>query len=896
MGPPAPLRPPPQAAGGRNRLCRAASRLLLALFLLVARPAAAQSPPAVILLPAAVHGPAEYAYLRGEMSEALRRELAEEGVSARVLDPETAAAWAASGGGDEEIARLALQTGADFVAGASLTWIGEAFSLDVRLVPAAAADRGPRTFAAEGRRVEQLPGVVKRVAREIANAALRRERIVEVRIEGQQRIEPDAIRRVLKSRPGEVLQNRQVAEDLKAVYGLGYFDDVQILREPEGDGVRLIVRVTEKPTVRSIRTTGNVVFDQEEIRKNLTLKQGAVLNAFTLRSDLRRIEDLYRGKNYHNVRVNYRLTPHPNNQVDVEYAIEEGNKLLIRKIAFIGNTAFSERRLKKEIQTSEKNILSWFTAAGDLKPEQLNQDAARLAAFYQNNGYVRARVGEPQVEFEEEGIVVTFKIDEGPRFRMGRVDFSGDLLLPREELLKKLKITREEYYNREVLRGDVIALTDLYADEGYAYVEVSPKVDQDAEKLIAHVTFQILKGKPVVFEEITITGNTKTRDKVIRRELRVFEQELYSASRLKRGIRNLNRLDYFENVKVDTARGSADDRMRMSVEVKEKNTGAFTFGAGYSTFEQAFVTASISERNLFGRGQTLGVRGQVGGKTQKYVLSFTEPWLFDIPLSAGAELYKWEFEFDDYDKDSIGGKLRLGYPLYDYVRGSIAYTLEETRISNVDEDAARSIQKDAGRFLKSSIAPVIRYDSRDSLFNAKEGSLHSLEYEFAGLGGDVGFHKVIADTGWYIPLVWKLTGVVHGRGGYIHGLPGWDLPDYEKFYLGGMNTVRGAKRADLAPKEEGDPVGGEKFVQGNFEIKFPLVEEAGVFGILFLDTGAVFGKDESWDFNKMRETAGPEIRWMSPIGPIRLAYGWYLDPKKDDRSSGGFEFSMASAF
>lgn len=891
-----PMRPIARA-GDRLRgfRCRIAAALLVFLGL-AAGTAAGQGTSALILLPAAVHGPGEMAYLRVEIPEALRRELAEEGLAARVLDPETAASWLSAGGGDEEITRQALPTGADYVAAASLTWIRDAFSLDVRLLPVSAADRRARTFTAEGRGVEQLPGAVKRVARELGNAVLHRQRIVEVRIEGQQRIEADAIRRVVKSRAGDVFQPRQAAEDLKAVHAMGYFDDVQIFSEPEGEGVRLVVRVTEKPTVRSIRTSGNIVFDQEEIRKNLTMKQGAVLNAFTLRSDLRRIEDLYKGKNYHNVRVDYRLTPQPNNQVDVEYRIEEGKKLLIRKIAFSGNTAFSERRLKKEIQTSEKNILSWFTSAGDLNQELLNQDAARLAAFYQNNGYARARVGEPQVEFEEEGILVTFKIDEGPRFRMGRVDFTGDLLLPREELLKKVKITREEYYNREVLRGDVIALTDLYSDEGYAYVEVSPKVEQDAEKLLAHVTFQILKGKPVVFEEITITGNTKTRDKVIRRELRVYEQELYSGTRLKRGIRNLNRLDYFENVKVDTTRGSADDRMRMSVEVKEKNTGAFTFGAGYSTLENAFVTASISERNLFGRGQTLGVRGQVGGKTQKYILSFTEPWLFDIPLSAGVELYKWEFEFDDYDKDTIGGKLRFGYPLYDYVRGSFTYTLDQTRISNVDEDAARSIQKDAGRYFKSSVTPLIRYDSRDSVFNAKEGSLHSLEYEFAGLGGDVGFHKVIADTGWYIPLFWKLTGVVHGRGGYIHGLPGWDLPDYEKFYLGGMNTVRGAKRADLAPKEEGSPVGGEKFVQGNFEIKFPLVEEAGVFGILFLDTGAVFAKDESWDFNKMRETAGPEIRWMSPIGPIRLAYGWYLDPKKSDRSSGGFEFSMASAF
>jgi outer membrane protein insertion porin family len=213
----------------------------------------------------------------------------------------------------------------------------------------------------------------------------------------------------------------------------------------------------------------------------------------------------------------------------------------------------------------------------------------------------------------------------------------------------------------------------------------------------------------------------------------------------------------------------------------------------------------------------------------------------------------------------------------------------------VDENAAPSIQNDQGQHIKSSITPSIRYDSRDSTFNAKEGSIHSIEDELAGLGGDVGFNKVIVDSGWYFPI-WKFVVVPHARSGYVYQLPGWDLPDYEKFYLGGMNTVRGADRNDLAPKQDGEPVGGEKFIQGNFEIKFPLIEEAGVYGILFIDAGAVYRKDDTMGFSNMIETAGPEIRWMSPIGPIRLAYGWYLNPKPEYKSNGGFEFSMASAF
>jgi outer membrane protein insertion porin family len=878
-----------------NWLSHPLAWILMIGILLCVPPAGAQPTAGVIVMPFTVHAPTELAYLRDEIPAAMRQQFEEEGANARVLDPETAEAWAKAGDTDTDVARLAIQTGADYVVRGSLTWIGQNFSLDARLLPSA-GDRPVKVFSAVGQGVETLPGIVKKMARDMGLTIFKRQRIADVEVQGNQRIETDAIRRVIKSRAGDVFLAKNAAEDLKAVYGMGYFDDVQIQSESRPDGIALVFKVTEKPTVRSIQLTGNVVFDEEDLRKSLTLKKGSILNIFTVRNDLRRIDEMYKEKNYHNVSVSYQIQPQKNNQADVEYKIEEGNKILIKKIQFTGNTAFSESKLKKEITTSEKSILSWFTSAGDLNQEILNQDSARLTAFYHNNGYIRARVGDPQVEFEEDGIVITFKVSEGPRFKVGKVDFSGDLILPKDELMKKIKITKEPFYNREVLRSDVLAITDIYTGEGYAYADVSPKVDQDSEKLVANITIQIDRGKQVYFERIQISGNTKTRDKVIRRELRVYEEELYGGQRLKRGIRNLNRLDYFQNVKVDTSKGSADDRMKMNVEVTEKNTGSFSFGAGYGSEEKAFVTASISERNLFGRGQTLGLRGQVGSKTQKYVLSFTEPWLFDIPLSAGAEAYKWDYEFDEYHKDSIGGKLKFSYPLYDYIRGYLTYTYDFTDIRNVEEDAAASIQRDEGRHTKSSITLMPRYDSRDSLFNAKSGSVHSIEYEFAGIGGDVGFNKVVGDTGWYFPLGWKLVGVAHGRAGYVNKLPNWDLPDYEKFYLGGINTLRGFDRDDLAPKEDGSPVGGEKYIQGNFEIKFPLVEEAGVYGIIFLDTGAVFSKEESWEFNKLRESAGPEIRWLSPIGPIRLAYGFVLDPKKGDSSSGGFEFSMASSF
>ena len=513
---------------------------------------------------------------------------------------------------------------------------------------------------------------------------------------------------------------------------------------------------------------------------------------------------------------------------------------------------------------------------------------AKLQGFYQNNGYIRARVGEPQLDYEADGIVATFKINEGPRFKVGKVDFSGDMILPKEQLLPKLKITKEPYFSREVLRNDVLALTDLYANDGYAYVDVSPLVDQNAETLLANITFKIDKGKQVYFEQIQITGNTKTRDKVIRRELRIYEQELYGGQRLKSGIRNLNRLDYFKDVKMDTAKGSADDKMKATVGVTEKSTGAFTVGAGYSTSENGFVTGSVAERNLFGRGQTLALRGMLGSQ---------DPALQHVALrSPGYLIYRCR----------PGSSSTSGRAIWTITAGTASAGRSGSAIRWPNTSAAISpttwilagwgksmtMPRSRSRMRKATTSRAAsrstpRYDSRDSLFNAKEGAIHSISYEFAGLGGDVGFNKVIVENGWYFPLFWKLTGVVHDRAGYVRELPGWELPDYEKFYLGGINTMRGFTRNDLAPQKEGGAVGGNWFVQGNFEVKFPLVEEAGVFGLIFLDVGMVGLEGETPKFGDLRKSAGPEIRWLSPIGPIRIAYGFILDPQKGDSTATG---------
>ena len=872
--------------------------LILVVFLcLLAEIASAQQPVSVVIMPFEIHAQDDLSYLEKQIPQAIKTMLEQEGADVLIYETMSISSWKKLAESRTEIRNIGIQTGADYIVWGSLTLLGQSFSLDVKLLASEDGEE-PSAFTAEGEGIENLSSSVNELVEELGLKLFKRQKMMQILVTGNNRIEEDAIRRVIKIKEGDLYNLKDITDALKAVFNMGYFDDIRVEAQNVAGGKAITFRITEKPTVRNILVKGNTwVYDDEDIKEVLTIRKGSILNTNIIQGDMRRIEELYKEKNYHNVKVGFNVYALKEFQADIEYNIEEGEKFQIRRIDFVGNSAISAEELKDLMSTSEKGIFSWLTGSGDFNQEDLNQDAAKLSAFYHNNGYVQARVGEPEVNFEEDGIAITVRVDEGPQFKVGEVTMAGDLIIPQEQLLERLKITEQEYYSRELIRLDVITLTDIYADEGYAYVDISPRIDQDAENLVVNIIFDIEKGKQVYFEEITIGGNTKTRDKVIRRQLKVHEQELYGGQRLKRSVRNLFRLDYFEDVKVKTTKGSGDDKMRLDLDVIEKNTGAFSIGAGFGNVENFFLTASIAERNLFGRGQTLSLKGQLGSKTTRFTLSFTEPWLFDIPLSAGADLYNWSYDFSDYDRDSIGTKVRFGYPIVDYTRGYLSYTYDIADIKNVSDSAATSIKRDEGKNVKSSVGTRIRYDSRDQIFHPTKGSIHDASFEFAGLGGNVGFTKYILETGWYFPLVWEFIGVLHAKGGYVEELGSKTLPDYEKFFMGGIDSLRGFDRDDLSPlDDDGAEIGGNKFIQFNTEIRVPLVKEAGVYGVAFFDTGDIYSESEDIELDNLRESAGGGIRWLSPMGPIRLEYGFILDQKSTDHGSGAWEFSMASSF
>jgi outer membrane protein insertion porin family len=901
----------------RTRFRNLAALMVLAglLIPLTAVFAEAARPIKVTVLPFAIKADRDLDYLSTQIADVLADRFRRNGAVIVQLPPEQARDLMAKDLERLDTGQIQPPLEAERIVWGSLTQTGDRFSLDARMKETAGKARS-KIFHAEGAGLENLLKVLNGLAEQIGLKLFHRQTVAEVRIAGNRRIEADAITRVIKTQAGDIYRKDQISRDIKSIFEMGYFDDLRVDSASGPNGVIVTFHVKEKPTIRRIKFSGNLRFNDEDLKENLTITTGSILNIYKVRNNIDHIESMYKEKNYHQAKVTYKLTPLTNNQADIEFAIEEGPKLYVTRIRFEGNRSFDDKKLKKQIQTSEKGFFYWLTSSGDLDRTKLDQDAALLNNYYLNQGYINSRVADPQVELGEEGIQITFKIEEGSRYKVGHIDVAGDLILPKAELLKDLKLGQSVYFNREILRNDVIALTDLYGNHGYAYADVKPLVKENADQLIVNITYEIDKKQEVFYEKILIDGNTRTRDKVIRRELKVHEQERFDGAALKKSIRRLYRLNYFEDIKVDSLKGSADDKMVLKLNVTEKPTGQFQFGAGYSSEENVFFVGSIVESNFLGRGQTLKVEGTVGGSTRRYNVGFTEPWLFDIPLSATVGAYDQVKDYIDYDRDSNGGSLGFSYPIFEYSRIYWSYAYDSSNVTEIADDADETIKELEGTLVTSSTSLSLGYDSRDSLYTPTEGSKHIITLEYAGLGGDVGFRKLLAETGWYFPLFKGLVGFVHGRVGTVTSNGGdWVLPDYEKFYLGGINSLRGFDyrgvhitntRVETDAGADGvlgtsddvtttvdSTIGGTKMAQFNFEVIIPIVKKMGVMGVVFFDAGNVY--EDSIDLGDLRRSAGYGFRWFSPLAPIRIEYGRVLD-KREGESSGRWEFTMGSAF
>ena len=857
-----------------------------------AGPAFAGEAQRVTVFPFSVYAAEPMPELPATIAENLRRSLEKEGAQAVMAESPLPAGPLSA----EAVAAAAPN--ADYAVWGSFSKMGDRYSLDVTIQPLSGSEP-PWSLYAEGRGMETLSGKVAGLAASIAARVLGIRRVARVTVAGNKRIEADAILKVMKTKAGETYSESALSEDVNRVFAMGYFEDVKVETEDSPDGVAVTVTVVTRPSVRRVTVTGYRVLDREDVEGALDISRGSILNQTRIEENIAKILALYRGKNYLNAEITYKVIPVDNDEADLEFVVNEGEKAYIRTINFVGNKAFSARKLRGVIKTKEKGLLSFITSSGTLDPEDLRQDVARLTAFYRNNGYVTAKVSEPEQKTEGSNITITFKVDEGEQYRVGTVDVAGDLIFPKPVLMKKIKIGKEKVYNAEVVRADILALSDMYSDEGYAYADLVPVTDIDAEKHVVNITYTITKGAQVTFEEINIHGNTKTRDYVIRRELPIKEQGLYSGTALKTGLANLARLDYFGDLKVDTRKGSSDDKLILDITVEEKSTDSFSFGGGYSSSDNAFVMASLGFRNFFGRGQTLNLQARIGGSSSVYDISFTEPYLFGTKLSFGTDLYRWEKDYDTYDKLSNGGRLRLGYKLAEHLRIFWSYSYEKADIRNVTDLAAEAIRQMLGENAESSMSVSLMYDSRNRFFNPTSGNYERFTVDYSGgfLGGDIAYTKYTAEAGVYVPLLGDLTGFLHAEGGYVRQNSGGILPIYDRFYLGGINSIRGYTWEDLSPKDStGADIGGDKYIQGNVELLYPVIKKAGLVGLLFYDTGDVYDNGVNIDLGNLQQSWGFGIRWYSPMGPIRLERGFPINPPDGVSSGGRWEFTMGTAF
>ncbi|MCF8144483.1 MAG: outer membrane protein assembly factor BamA [Deltaproteobacteria bacterium] len=793
-----------------------------------------------------------------------------------------------------DLVALGKRLGTDWMVAGSLTQIGNRASIDLKVMDIA-LKRPPFFIFQVSEDIDDVADTMKRLAVNVFDRVTGVPEIDSVQVAGNRRIEKAAILAVAGIRAGDRLDYDKLDKDLRDIYKMGFFEDVRMETEDGPSGKIVTFHVTEKPSVGKIVFEGNEEVDDDDLKKELGISLYSILDHNEIRQSMNRLKEFYREKGYYNAEIEETTETIPNNEVMLKYKIKEHDKVYIEKIQFVGNKHFDDDDLKDIMETSEKWFLSWITKAGILDKKKLEFDIHKLTAFYHNHGFIKAKIGEPTVAYDDtiEGLVVTFDVIEGHQYGVDKVAVEGDLIQPADDLLKKVQIGKEEAFNREVVRRDILALRDVYADHGYAYAEIQPIVKENDETFLADVTYNISKGEKVRFERIAISGNTVTRDKVIRRELKVIEGEYFSGQGLKESTANLNRLGFFEDVQMETKKGSRDDLMKLDVKVKERGTRTFSVGAGYSSAYSGFVMFEIADENFLGYGQKLMAAARIGGKNTEFDIRFVEPWLFDTRWSFGADLYKWDQEYTDYSRDAMGVALNLGYPLDfidDYTRALIRYDYDNSRIYEVQETSGPLFDM-KGRNVTSSAALIFKRDSRDHLWNTTKGSINELSGQYAGLGGDEQFIKYKARTAWFFPMFWETVFMVQGRWGYIQDRG--KLSVFQKFFLGGINTMRGFDYESISPVDSnGYRVGGTGMMVYNLEYRFPVLKEQGVVGLVFFDTGNVFDSDydQPWSFD-LKKSAGAGVRWYSPIGPLRLEYGWNLD-RTGDESSGRWEFSI----
>jgi outer membrane protein insertion porin family len=714
-----------------------------------------------------------------------------------------------------------------------------------------------------------------------AQAAATTETIKTISVEGAQRIEPSAVAIYFGLEAGKQVTQYDLDLGVKKIYGTGFYSDVSL----DDDNGAIIIHVKENPTINQVIFEGNDKISKDDLEKEITLKARSIYTRAKVQNDLKRLLDVYRRNGRYSAEINPQIISLEQNRVNLVYNITEGPKAYIEKITFIGNENYDSRTLSKVINSSVEHWYQFLSDNDKYDPDRLSYDQELLRKFYFQNGYADFKIKSAIAELspQQDAFYLTFTIEEGERYHFGKIDVQSKLpagKLP--DLTESISVHPGDIYNATEVEDSINRMTDLLGDHGFAFVEINPDVKRhpNGEKII-DLTFTIEEGPKVYVDRINIFGNLRTLDEVIRREFKLSEGDAFSTSKLKRTEQRLNNLGYFEKVNIERSPGSTPDKTDLNVEVTEKSTGEISLGAGYSTVDGPLADIGSRERNFLGGGQDVHARATIGARRKNYDFGVTEPYFLGRELEAGFDIYKTIQNYQDnatFDRDSEGITLKLGYNLSEYLKHQLTYTIEQSKITNVDPLASRFIKDQEGVDTASIVGHSLTYDKRDNKQSPTSGYVVRVSQDFAGIGGDDVFLRHELKGDYYLPIAKQWTYFLSGAAGNIHGI-GQDVRINQRFFIG-SEEIRGFANAGIGPRDSttGDPLGGDTYYAVTNEVRFPLglPDDLGVSGALFVDAGSLWGLSPTdptvSDNSSMRVGAGAGVAWASPFGPIRIDF------------------------
>ena len=718
--------------------------------------------------------------------------------------------------------------------------------------------------------------------------------IKEVAVEGYRRVQEAVILGRVQSKLGAPFNPSLLSEDLRSIFGLGFFDDVRMRVEDFEGGVKVVFVVAERPFVRDVDFTGNKKVATTTLQEKINLKLGSVYNPVDVQRAREKLKVHYEEEGYFEAQITPEVEKFADGDVRIAFSINEGRRITIDKIVIQGHQGLTARQIKGVMVVQERE---YFILRGTVQRQKLDEDIERILALYNDHGFIQARVESHDIAVDRDKarVTITINVVEGPQYHVDQITITGVTLLPESEVRRQLKFKSGDVFSRTQLRESVNGIADLYSTIGRASADVTPRTDQMAAAAKVSITLDIVEGPEVYVERINISGNLRSEDKILRREIPMVEGDLFTLQKMQRARQRLINLGYFDMVNVSTAPGANKTTIIVNVDVTEKPTGIFSIGGGYSSADSFVGTIDLSQRNFLGKGYEASVRIRAGALTQQGIISFTDPWFFDRPLSAGFDLFTTTRIFTDYTYTSLGGGLRLSHPFAEYWRWHLGYRISRDNIGHIaDGVLSPDLLEQAGTRVTSLVSGTIGRDSRDNIQAPTRGGQTGVSLEFAGLGGDSRFVKAIASTSYFKP-VW-FGHVLSGRGeaGYAFGWATREVPIFERFYLGGPNSLRGWKFRQVTPIDAtGFGIGGTSELLGNIEYTIPLPFNIRVAG--FVDVGNVYGFGTKFDPADLRSDAGGGVRWLSPFGPIRVDYGVKIDRRKGE-DFGAFQFSVGSPF